>query len=155
MQVTVKLQEPFSFSIIPILVLFCLLSVSAYLYIKKKKRKTINDETPEVKEVDERSIIKYQKKYIKQLQILQTKVNNKKISNRRAYQRLSKIIRYFVHEVTGINVHNYTLVEIKKLKMNKLTELIEEYYVYEFSNMKTGNINESIDKTRKVIVRWK
>ena len=87
--------------------------------------------------------------------ILQNKIDNKKISIRRAYQRVSKIIRYFVHEVTGIKVQNYTLVEIRKLKINQLTELIEEYYVHEFSKKSIGNINESIDKARKVIVRWK
>lgn len=154
MQVTVDLQNPFSFSLIPIIILFILLVVPTYLYLKKiqqnRKEKVI-----EIKEVDEKSIIRIQKKYIKQLKILQDKIDNKKISIRRAYQRLSKIIRYFVYEVTGINVQNYTLSEIKKLKMHQLTELIEDYYVHEFSKKSLGNINESIQKTRKVIVRWK
>lgn len=154
MQVTVDLQNPFSFSLIPIIILFILLVVPTYLYLKKiqqnRKEKVI-----EIKEVDEKNIIRIQKKYIKQLKILQDKIDNKKISIRRAYQRLSKIIRYFVYEVTGINVQNYTLSEIKKLKMHQLTELIEDYYVHEFSKKSLGNINESIQKTRKVIVRWK
>ena len=154
MQVTVDLQDPFSFSLIPIVILFIILVIPAYLYWKKynenRKPKAI-----EIKKVDEKSIVRIQKKYIKRLVILQNKIDNNKISIRRAYQGLSKIIRYFVFEVTGINVQNYTLVEIKKLKMHQLTELIEDYYIHEFSKRSLGNINESIEKTRKVIVRWK
>ena len=154
MQVTVDLQDPFSFSLIPIIILFIILAIPAYLYWKKyienRKPKAI-----EIKHVDEKSIVRIQKKYIKQLVLLKRKIDSNKISMRRAYQRLSKIIRYFVYEVTGINVQNYTLAEIKKLKMHQLTELIEDYYIHEFSKKSLGNINESIEKTRKVIVRWK
>lgn len=60
MQVTVDLQNPFSFSLIPIIILFILLVVPTYLYLKKiqqnRKEKVI-----EIKEVDEKNIIRIQK----------------------------------------------------------------------------------------------
>ena len=35
-----------------------------------------------------------------------------------------------------------------------LYELVEEYYVPEFSEKSIGNIKLSIEKTRKVIEKW-
>ena len=49
----------------------------------------------------------------------------------------------------------YTLNDIKKIKMDNLTKLVEEYYEPEFSKEGNGDIISSIDKTREVIVKWK
>ena len=73
---------------------------------------------------------------------------------RAGYQELSIIIRTFVNEVTGIEVQNYALKEIKKLEMPLLYELIKEYYAPEFSENSLGDIENSINKTRKVIEKW-
>ena len=55
------------------------------------------------------------------------------ISKRDGYQRLSAIIRSFVHEVTGINVENFTVKEVNGMGIRNLDVLLEEYSVPEFA----------------------
>lgn len=157
MQTSVKLQDPFSYSIYPVLIILVLLVLlTVYIIFKYRRKNNIpkNIEETKIKEIDEKDIIKIKEKYLKKLQTVEEKLNSNKISVRHAYQMLSAIIRYFVFEVTNIKVQNYTLREIEKLKMPALTELIEEYYAPEFAEYSLGNIKASIEKTRKVIERW-
>ena len=157
MQTSVKLQDPFSYSIYPVLIILVLLVLlTVYIIFKYRRKNNIpkNIEETKIKEIDEKDIIKIKEKYLKKLQTVEEKLNSNKISVRHAYQMLSAIIRYFVFEVTNIKVQNYTLREIEKLKMPALTELIEEYYAPEFAEYSLGNIKASIEKTRKVIEKW-
>jgi hypothetical protein len=55
------------------------------------------------------------------------------LSKRDGYQRLSAIIRSFIHEVTGINVEAFTVKEVRAMGIRKLDILMEEYYVPEFA----------------------
>ena len=157
MQTSVKLQDPFSYSIYPVLIILVLLVLlTVYIIIKYRRKNKIpkNIEETKIKEIDEKDINKIKEKYLKKLETVEEKLNSNKISVRHAYQMLSAIIRYFVFEVTNIKVQNYTLREIEKLKMPALTELIEEYYAPEFAEYSLGNIKASIEKTRKVIEKW-
>lgn len=107
-----------------------------------------------VKEVKPVNKQKIKQKYIKKLNEVEQKILNNKITIRSAYQSTSFIIRCFVYEMTNIKVQNYTLNDISKLNMPILYELIQEYYVPEFSEQSIGNIKSSIEKTRKVIEKW-
>ena len=95
------------------------------------------------------------KKYLLQLDNLVKEVNDNSINVRKAYQKLSKLIRNYIFETTGIKVQNYTLSEIEKVNMPSLYELVKEFYNPEFSISSSGNILESISKTRVVIEKWK
>lgn len=157
MQTSVNLQDPFSYSIYPeliILILLVLLTISIIIYRKLKNRPIIEIENEEIKKLDEKDINRIKEKYLKRLDNIEEKLNSNKISVRHAYQMLSANIRYFVFEVTNIKVQNYTLREIEKLKMPILSELIEEYYTPEFAEYSVGNIKTSLEKTRKVIEKW-
>lgn len=127
MQTSVNLQDPFSYSIYPeliILILLVLLTISIIIYRKLKNRPKIEIENEEIKKLDEKDINRIKEKYLKRLDNIEEKLNSNKISVRHAYQMLSANIRYFVFEVTNIKVQNYTLREIEKLKMPILSELI-------------------------------
>ena len=152
MQVSVDLQEPFSYSVIGIIITLALIVVlTIYFYKKKPVKKEV---VPEIKVVKGRDVKKIKIKYIKKLGILYGQIQKNEVSIRKAYQRLSKIIRYFVFEVTEIKVQNYTLDEIQKLNMPQLYELILEYYKPEFARNSVGAIKESVLKTREVIKEW-
>lgn len=85
---------------------------------------------------------------------LDKKCREDKISNRHAYNELSKITRRFVYEATGIKVHHYTLEEIRRSNMPDLYYMIEECYAPEFAKDKKGEIFNSISRSRKVIEEW-
>ena len=152
MQVTIQLSDMFSYSLWPIIIFF-LLTVTYILFLRKKKDKKIKEDY-EILDLSYKDINYIRKKYLKKINELEDKVNNKQITNRKAYLSLSAIVRNFVHEMTGIKVHKYTLKDIKKLNMPQLTMLVEEYYHPEFAEYSLGNIKESISKTRKVIEKW-
>ena len=155
MQISVKLQDMFSYSIYYIFIVFILVFAFTIYFIATRKRKTKDiEEEIVVKKAETKDLNTIKNKYIKKIENLEEKLNNKKISIRVAYQNLSSIIRYFVYEVTNIKVQNYTLREIERLKMLELSELIKEYYAPEFAKHSLGNIKESISKTRKVIETW-
>lgn len=154
MQVSVNLQGPFSYSILPLLVIILLIIILTVIYHIMKNKKKNNYALIEIKDIDEKDLRLIKQKYINELYKMERLLNENAMSIREAYQSLSVIIRYFVYEVTGIEVLNYTLKEIKKVNMPELYELIQEYYVPEFAEKSTGDAQSSIEKTRKVIEKW-
>jgi hypothetical protein len=156
MQTSVKLQEPFSYSIIPLIIAICIiLAITYYLIHKKRKKEKVKEENIKIiptKNIKNIPVIKG--KYLEQIDSIEYKYNEKKINLRQAYQLISQTIRMFVFEVTDITTQNYTLKEIKKLNIPKLYELIEEYYEPEFASKSVGDLEASIQKARRVIKQW-
>lgn len=147
MQIETNMRDMFSYSYIPIIIVIIILIV-INIRIKRKEK------TPKIIEpntVDKNAI---KKKYLKEIYILTDNINNSQISNRIAFQKLSLLIRNFIFEMTNIKVQNYTLSEIEKINLPTLFELVKEYYTPEFSEYSSGNILESIAKTRSVIEKW-
>ena len=154
MPITVNLQEMHSYSAIMIsvagiLAALCIVALVVAIIIKRsKKPKNINRQIT----VEDREKIK--RKYIGLLNVLEAKCKEGKISNRKAYQELSKITRHYVYETTGVKVHNYTLDEIKNINITGLYNVVSECYAPEFSIDKNGDIYSSIAKARKVVEGW-
>ena len=154
MQISVNLQGKFLSPIfITIIILSCILGLIIYILLKNRK-KIIKEDNIEIKFVSRDIVKEIKEKYIKELDKLESELQNGVMKQRKAYQKLSKVIRYFVFEMTNIKVQNYTLEEIEKLKMQVLYELVKEYYTPEFAKESIGDINSAIEKTRKVILKW-
>ena len=155
MPITVELQDMHSYSVIMIVVvaIFVIASIVAlglFIVIKVSKKETTR---PKV-EMTVQNRINIKQKYCGLLNNLERKCFDKKISNRKAYQELSKITRHFVYEATGIKVHNYTLQEIKGTNIAGLYSVISECYAPEFAIDKNGDVYSSITKARKVVEEW-
>ena len=150
MQEPVSLQEPFTYHIliIVILLIIIILLIGSLFYKKKKI------DNKEIKLVGYPSLLTIKNKYLQKLDQLSYQINNHQYDNRRSFYELSKIIRSFVYETTNINVVNLSKKEIEEYHLPYLKELMEEYYIPEFSTIDCGDINESIKKTRGVINKW-
>lgn len=150
MSVSTKLNSMFSYSFLPIIIIFLFL-IALFLINKSLKKKTIKEDivipSPE-------NIALIKEKYLKEIDQLKKEFINNNFSLRVAYQNLSKVIRNFVFETTHIKVQNYTLDDIRKLNMPILYELISEYYNPEFANISNGNFIYSIEKARGVVEKW-
>ncbi len=157
MQTSINLQEPFSYSLIPLFIAI-FLCVIIFYFLKKKKTKTIEKEkVSEVKAIPEKNIKNIpviKNKYLKELDTIEYRYKNDMIEIRKAYQMISEAIRLFVFEVTDITTQNYSLAEIKRLNIPVLYELIEEYYEPEFASKSIGDFGTSISKARRVINEW-
>ena len=159
MQTNINLQEPFTYSLIPLIItIVFIIGLTIYLICSKKTKNEDIVKKDNVKTIPERNkkdIPVIKNKYIQQLDEIEDRYNKKKIELRKAYQLISESIRLFVFEVTNITTQNYSLAEIKKLNIPELYELIEEYYEPEFASKTTGDFNSSINKARRVINEWK
>ena len=153
MQSDVKFQEPFSYSPLGIICLVLLVVILITFIIIKlvlnKDKKIANIKYNQI------NIEQIKHVHLSKIDHLKDEFENHKISERRAYNELSSIIRNFAYETTNIDVRKYSLNDIRKLKMNCLTNLVEEYYKPEFSKEGTGDIISSIEKTKGVIIKWK
>ncbi len=92
--------------------------------------------------------------YLKKLNNLSNEVNRGNNDYRNLYFKLSKIIREFIKKAIAINVVSLSKYEIKKLEINDLDKLMEEYYPPEFSMESEGDIKESIERTINLIKKW-
>ncbi len=140
METTVTLQPPFEYSLWVLVVFGVLLVAGIVLLIfalsKMKSSSSVQEKVDEQKPVyknpGQLSLYNAKRKYVLQIQHLLADYSDKKISKRDGYQKLSLIIRGFVHDATKIDVTKCTLRDLKALKISKLDTLIEEYYVPEF-----------------------
>ena len=156
MQTSINLQEPFTYSIIPVIITICLTLIETWylIYSRKKKEKNSVDEVKAIPEKNIKNIPVIKGKYLNQLDTIEYRYINNMIELRKAYQMISEAIRLFVFEITDITTQNYSLAEIKKLNIPILYELIEEYYEPEFASKSVGDFNSSINKARRVINEW-
>ncbi len=152
MQVTTELNPLFSYSLIPILILLVIIASIIFIYILTSPKSS--EVIIPIKVPDKEDINTIKNKYLNEINKLIQKVETKSIKNRLAYQELSLIIRNFIYEMTNIKVQTYTLQDIKYLNMPFLYELVQEYYNPEFAFNSTGNILNSINKTKGVIEKW-
>lgn len=153
--ITTPLQDMMSYSKLGLIGMVCLIVavliyVIVHLIIKMRK----NAPAPVPRIASEDKIRAAKEKYNKLLMDLQARYEMEKVTEKEAYQELSKYIRHFVYDVTGIKVQNYTLEEIGRINLPQLYYLIAECYVPEFAADASGNLGESIRKAREVIYGW-
>ena len=158
MKTSVKLQEPFSYAIWPVIVVGVIFAgYVIYLFVRKRMESGKHKKATEgqvVRQQTKKDIAKIKLRYIEKLEKIKSSLYNKELTTREAYQRMSMCIRKFVYEVTGIKVQNYTLEDIRQLNMPVLEELIMEYYIPEFAIESIDNSVESIEKTKRAIEKW-
>lgn len=165
MVTTVKLQHPFEYSwwVTLIAVVLGLIALSAIVFFLIKLfsalRKKKEAPRPVARKIamSPEMIARVKTQYIGKVQALLGSYNQNRIEKREGYQQLSAIIREFVHEVTGINVENFTIREVKAFGIKKLDTLMEEYYVPEFAEdekAKDKDFAESCNKAVGVIKAW-
>jgi len=151
--ITVELQD--SFSYLPV-ILFIIMGIIGTLLILflKFKIKPRKPRVPVPKPAPPQSIMALKDKHIRALNQIEKRHSDGKISDRQAFQAVSRVVRDFVYAATGIKVQNYTLMEIHKAGLPLLYELISQCYIPEFAADSEANINEVINKARTVISQW-
>jgi len=153
-QISVNLQDNFSYFPVILWIIIGLIGTLLILFLRirfKKKKKAV----PKPKAVPVRNIATLKNQYNQALTALANKYSGNAISDRDAFQELSRIVRDFVFASTGIRVQNYTLSEIQAANLPQLYELISQCYVPEFALETNADVLETIHKARKVIIEWK
>ncbi len=151
--ITVELQESFSYWPVILLIIVGIIGTLLILFlplIPRKKKQRV----PVPKATAPKNPVSLKEKYIRTLTDIEKKHSEGKITDRQAFQSVSRVVRDFVYAFTGIKVQNYTLMEIHAAKMPRLYELISQCYIPEFAVNSDSNVYEVINKARKVISEW-
>lgn len=158
MEVSVELQSKYSYVIWPVIAFLSvavgvvLVLVIMHLLANRKKKPVDIEQAWRALSEQEKYALKV--KYFSMLDELYAKVAGGQISIRACYQALSRLVREFVAEITGIKVNRCTLSDIKRMNMPMLASLIEEYYEVEFAKVSVGNAEDAIARTKRVIELW-
>ena len=154
MQTSVSLQEPYSFSIVPIIVLIIIASALVFVLLFLKKNKNEKSEVKAIPQKNIKNIPAIKNKHLRELEAIESQYKNNKLELRKAYQLISENVRLFVFEVTDITTQNYSLTEIKKLNIPNLYETIAEYYEPEFSKKPSGDFMNSVQKAKEIVQKF-
>ncbi len=155
---SVDLQDPISYSFYILITGVALMLISAVIYIAFFRLwKVQRDENGLVKAKRTPGIIlaRSKLKYVAQLGRLEKALYNNEVGERESYQELSRIIRMFAKDATGLSIENYTLAEIKALRRNDLISLMEVYSAPEFSRYGRGDLSRDISDTKRAIQTWR
>lgn len=158
MRITVQLQEKYGYLILPVLifilaVVFACVLIICLKYRPRRKKQVVDGEKAwRALYDDEKRRLRI--KYLQLLDALYYKVSYDRISNRQCYLTISRYVRQFVSEITGVKVSRCTLSDIKWMNMPVLAALIEELYEAEFSKLSMGDPYWAIEKTKRVIEVW-
>ena len=165
MVTTVKLQDPFEYSwwVILIAVILGAIALTALIFVLVKifkifrKKKVAPKPAARKIYMSPDMIYRVKMQYVGKVQALLNSYTQKQVDKRDGYQQLSALIREFVHEVTGINVENFTIKEVKAMGIQKLDVLMEEYYVPEFAEDEKAEDKDlvaSCNRAMGVIKSW-
>jgi len=155
---TIPLQKNFA-SLGWLSFLFFILLFTPLIIRWIKKRKAAKQLNNQQKMVGEEPIVKpvsvtTKDRYENILIQIMTDYNSGDATLRESYQILSRTIRQFVLDYTGIDVTAKTLAEIRGLNVRRVESLIEEYYAAEFAAVDDSNLAKSINHAIKVIREW-
>ena len=156
---SVELQDPLSYHIlVPVLaalLMIVALAVCLVIFLRFRPIRAPKERKIEIVRPAPATLEEIRRRYLQELMMLRTQAAGGAIERRQAYQRLSKLIRGFVQETTGIEVQNYSLSEIRKLGIVPLTDLMSEYYEPEFALRSAANLIQSLDRTQGVVQAWR
>lgn len=155
MEVSVELQENFSYIIWPAIVIAVLCAaIIIFMILKQRPKKEKPVEQEVIVEPKRTGKLQIKADYIEKLDELLAKLNAGEIDTRECYQRLSEYIREFAFKMTGVDVTKYTLFDLGSINMPNLRTLIQEYYSPEFEYESKGDAVGAIERTRRVIEGW-
>ncbi len=107
-----------------------------------------------VRMIHKPNIPRLKNKYTGKLENLYNKVSNNKIDVRGGYTELSNIVREFIEKATGLKASSFSKNDAKRLGMDDLGLLMEEYYPPEFAQVGTGDILNSINRSINLIRKF-
>ena len=94
--------------------------------------------------------------YTHQIDLVLRRAAAGEISQRRAHQQLSVLVRHFVQEVSGIHAPTMTLTELnaRGARLTPVSEVVGALYPGEFGPRETATLLGAADVAKQVVARW-
>ena len=159
MPVSVELQDPYSYSIWPIVIvtiviIASLIALVALHFVLKMRKGPAKPKTAPAVVFKPKTIADAQREYLAKIAVVEQQYKSNQMDVRTVHQELSAIIRMFVYDVTGVKAQNFSLNELKANNVNQISGLIEEFYAPEFAERTEKQTDDSIRDAREVIYKW-
>ena len=151
---------PIMYSGLPIVITLLLVLVlgiiTIVLLVRGKKDDTDRTGSPMLRQhwITESDKGRVRTLYLGKLSDLENRLRSGEIKFRPAYQELSVTIRDFVKDISGIDLTQSTLSELKLKNVPVVSSLIETYYEPEFAVETDDDVFKAINDARMVIGRW-
>ncbi|MBR5973800.1 MAG: hypothetical protein IK020_01290 [Clostridiales bacterium] len=159
MPTSVELQDPFSYSFLPVVIMIAVILASivilvAIILVHKKMKAPMKQKVPKPVVFKPKSREETKRDYLEKINVIEKKYQAGQMDVRAAHQELSAVVRMFVHDMTGINAQNFSLSELKSNNVHQISNLIEEFYAPEFAERSDKETTASIRDAREVINTW-
>ena len=94
--------------------------------------------------------------YTRQIDLVLDRAAAGEISQRRAHQQLSVLVRHFVQEVSGIHAPTMTLTELNATgsRLTPVSEVVGSLYPGEFGPRETATLVGAGTVAKQVVARW-
>jgi len=94
--------------------------------------------------------------YTRQIEVVLARAAAGEISQRRAHQQLSVLVRHFVQEVSGIHAPTMTLTELTATgaRLTPVSEVVGALYPGEFGPRESATLVEAGAVAKQVVARW-
>jgi hypothetical protein len=94
--------------------------------------------------------------YTRQIDLVLDRAARGEISQRRAHQQLSVLVRHFVQEVSGIHAPTMTLTELnaRGARLTPVSEVVGALYPGEFGPRETATLTGAAEVAKRVVARW-
>ena len=147
MRITVNLQDVRMFSFFWLLAAVIGLAAAVFLVHQLIGKNRLAQKAAEEE-------VSLQDKYLGKLDHLEQEYLHNQISVRNAYQALSRTVREYGSELTGIPMDRLTLAEIRLHGSGKAAHLVERYYEPEFAEYAEDKFIHEIHYAKDVIRAW-
>lgn len=156
--ISVDLQDPFSYSKLPIWITAAVIVASIVVLLlifllRKLLRKDTSNTSADISVFRPKSLPAAKNEYLAKINAVEQQYRGGTMNARIAHQELSAIVRMFVYDLTGIEAQNFSLNEIKARNIS-ISHLIEEFYAPEFAQRSDKETLSSVEDARRVILSW-
>lgn len=76
------------------------------------------------------------------------------ITRRTAHQKLGTLVRFYVHEASGVPAQVMTLDDLTRANLRSLADAVASYYPAEFASIEQGDVPASAHRAKEVVATW-
>lgn len=94
--------------------------------------------------------------YSREIDVVVARAQAGEISQRRAHQQVSVLVRHFVQEVSGIHAPTMTLTDLTASgpRLTPVSEVVGALYPGEFEPLETRTLTGAATVAKQVVARW-
>lgn len=94
--------------------------------------------------------------YARQIDLVVAQADEGVITQRRAHQQVSVLVRHFVHEVSGIHAPTMTLTDLSSSgeRLTPVSKVVAVLYPGEFAPREAQTIGGAARVAKQVVARW-